>query len=676
MKRVLFAIIVAIGMATAASAQQPVGLQTEDLFNFKRVSEPQISPDGRTVAYVIQTYDKAKNSSNRQIWLVPAGGGSPRQITSTGSNDRPRWSPDGRQIAFISNREGGPQIWVLDIAAGGEARKVTSISTGVGGHAWSPDGLHFVFASDVYPECADDDCNRKKAEAVEANKVKAKVATRLLYRHWNFWKDGMRTHVFVVPASGGVAKDHTPGDYDAPPFASGSQDGYAISPDGKELCYATNTDAVEATSTNSDLMIVPVGGGTAKRITGDNKGWDGNPVYSPDGKSIAFRSQERAGFEADTFRIKIYDRNSGAIRTLTATLDRSIDRFVWTPDGRSMVFTAGVESYEQVFSIDVASGRVTNVAEKVLVTDLSMSRDGKTIAWTNQNSAQPTEVFVSSVDGTGARQVTDTNRQLLSQRAFSQIEDMWTTAADGTKIHSLLAKPIGFDPAKKYPMLVLIHGGPQGAWQRNFHYRWNPQIYTAAGYVVLMPNPRGSTGFGQAYTDAVTGDWGGKPFTDIMSSVDEAAKLPYVDANRIGAAGASYGGYMINWILGHTDRFKVLVSHAGIYNLTSMAGVTEELWFTEWEFKGTPWTNRDMYERFSPHNFVTAFKTPTLVIHGELDYRVPVGEGMMLFTALQRQNVPSKLVIFPDEAHHVLKPQNAEMWHRTVLDWLGTHLKP
>jgi Tol biopolymer transport system component len=337
-----FAIIVAIGMATAAAAQQPIGLQPEDLFNFKRVSEPEISPDGKTVACVIQTYDKATNSSNRQIWLVPAAGGAPRQITSAGSNDRPRWSPDGRQIAFISTREGGPQIWLLDLASGGEARKITSISTGAGGHAWSPDGKSFVFSSDVYPDCADDDCNSKRAAEVEANKVKAKVATRLLYRHWNFWKDGLRTHVFVVPVTGGVAKDHTPGDFDSPPFASGSQDGYALSPDGRELCFATNTDAVEATSTNSDLMIVPVGGGTAKRITGDNKGWDGNPVYSPDGKSIAFLSQDRAGFEADTFRIKIYDRATGAIRTLTASLDRSIDRFVWTPDSKSMLFTAGV----------------------------------------------------------------------------------------------------------------------------------------------------------------------------------------------------------------------------------------------------------------------------------------------------------------------------------------------
>jgi len=676
MKRTFFALFVVIGMAVAASAQQPAGLQAEDLFNFKRVSEPQISPDGKWVAYVIQTYDKAKNSSNRQIWLVPASGGAPRQITAAGSNDRPRWSPDGRQIAFLSTREGGSQVWILDLTAGGEARKVTSISTGAGGHAWSPDGRSLVFSSDVYPECKDDACNQAKAAEVESNKVKAKVATRLLYRHWNFWKDGMRTHVFVVPASGGASLDHTPGDFDAPPFASGSQDGYAISPDGKELCYATNTDPVEATSTNSDLMIVPVGGGTAKRITGENKGWDGNPVYSPDGKTIAFLSQDRAGFEADTFRIKLYDRTTGSIRTLTGSLDRSIDRIVWAPDGASMLVTAGVESYEQVFRVNVATGAVSNIVEKALVSDFSISRDGRTLAFASQSPAVPTEIFTASADGAGAKQITDTNRELLSKRTFVAVEDLWTTASDGTKVHSLLAKPVGFDPAKKYPLLVLIHGGPQGAWQRNFHYRWNPQIYAAAGYVVLMPNPRGSTGFGQAYTDAVTGDWGGKPYTDIMSAVDEAAKLSYVDPARIGAAGASYGGYMINWILGHTDRFKVLVSHAGVYNLTSMAGATEELWFTDWEFKGTPWTNREMYERFSPHNFVTSFKTPTLVIHGELDYRVPIGEGLQLFTALQRQNVPSKLIVFPDEGHHILKPQNAEMWHKSVLDWLGTYLKP
>jgi len=675
MRRLLCAIVVAALAPLAVAAQQPKGLQVEDLFALKRVSEPQISPDGRWIAYVVQTFDKAKNASNRQIWLVPAAGGAPRQITSAGSNDRPRWSPDGRQLAFLSTRDGGPQIWILDMAAGGEARQVTWISTGAGGHAWSPDGQNLVFASDVNPACADDDCNRKKAEEAEASKVKAKVATRLLYRHWNFWKDGLRTHVFVVPAAGGVARDHTPGDFDAPPFASGNGDAYAISPDGRELCYATNTDPMEATSTNSDLMVVPVGGGPAKRLTGANMGWDGNPAYSPDGKSIAFLSQDRAGFEADRFQIKLYDRTTGAIRSLTANVDRSADRIVWAPDSASILFTSEVASYDDVFRLDVATGRVTGVIEKVLVTDLTVSRDGRTIAFTAQSPSMPTEVFVASADGTGVRQVTATNRELLAQRTFSPVEDLWATSG-GVKVHSLLVKPVGFDPSRKYPLLVLIHGGPQGAWLRDFHYRWNPQIYAAAGYVVLLPNPYGSTGFGQAYVDGVSGDWGGKPFEQIMASVDEAAKLPYVDPDRMGAAGASYGGYMINWILGHTDRFKVLVSHAGVFNLTSMAGVTEELWFPDWEFRGTPWTNPEMYARFSPNGSVKAFKTPTLVVHGELDYRVPVGEGMQLFTALQRQNVPSKLVIFPDEGHHVLKPQNSEFWYRTVLEWLGGYLKP
>ncbi len=480
-----------------------------------------------------------------------------------------------------------------------------------------------------------------------------------------------------MPASGGTAKDLTPGDFDAPPYASGNQDGYAASPDGKEVCYARNTDAFEAGSTNSDLFVVASAGGEARRITGDNKAWDGNPLYSPDGKSIAYLSQERAGFEADRFRLMLYDRQSGSHRELSTGLDRSVGSFVWTPDGKAIVATLDDELYAPIVRFDVGSGKMTRLVEKVTAGDLSLSGDGGSIVFSNQSETFPSEVFRSSLDGSQVRQVTTTNRELLASRDIPPAEDFLSTHSDGTVTHSLLLKPAGFDPSKKYPLLVLIHGGPQGDWGHSWTYRWNAQIFANAGpYVVLMPNPRGSTSFGQKFTDAVSRDWGGRPYEDVMTAVDKAAGLPFVDSSRVGAAGASYGGYMVNWILGHSDRFKVLVSHDGVFDTRSMAAVTEELWFTDWEFAGDPWTHPELYDRWSPSNYVKNFKTPTLVIHSEIDYRVPVGQGLGLFTALQRMNVPSKLLYFPDEGHWVLKPQNSELWYRTVTDWLREYLKP
>jgi dipeptidyl aminopeptidase/acylaminoacyl peptidase len=676
MKRTLLTVLLVAWLAAPAAAQQQTGLQIDDLFSIKRVGDPQVSPDGRSVAYVVTTTDKAKNSRSNQIWLVPAAGGAPRQLTTTGSNDRPRWSPDGRWLAFTSTREGGPQIWTLDMTGGGEARKVTSLSTGATGLAWSPDGAHLLFVSDVYPDCTTDDCNRTRAETAESSKVKAKVATRLLYRHWNAWKDGLRTHVFAVPAAGGAARDLTPGDYDAPPFASGGQDGYAVSPDGREVAYARNTDAFEAGSTNSDIFLAPLAGGEARRITEANRGWDGNPLYSPDGRWLAYLSQEREGFEADRFRLMLHDRQAGRARELASGLDRSVGSFVWSPDSKTIYATLDDEGWEPIVSFDVATGAMRRLVEKVYAGSLSLTRDGRTIAFSSQSEVRPAEVFTVSADGSGLKQLTETNREVLASRSLVPAEDMWSTHADGSRIHSFIVKPAGFDPSKKYPLLVLIHGGPQSAWGHSFSYRWNAQIFANAGpYVVLQPNPRGSSGFGQKFTDAVTGDWGGKPYEDLMKAIDDAAALPYVDATRIGAAGASYGGYMVNWMMGHTDRFKVIVSHAGIFDTASMGGVTEELWFTDWEFKGDPWTNPELYERWSPNRHVKNFKTPTLVTHGELDYRVPIDQGLGLFTALQRRNIPSKLVVFPDEGHWILKPQNSEFWHRTVLDWLGTYLK-
>ncbi|HKR00574.1 MAG TPA: S9 family peptidase, partial [Pyrinomonadaceae bacterium] len=528
---------------------------------------------------------------------------------------------------------------------------------------------------------ADDACNQKRDKDAEEGKVKARTIDRLLYRHWTAWKDGKRTHVFVVSVDNGDTTDLTPGDWDAPPFSLGGQTDYAFAPDSKKLAFVRNTDKVEAISTNNDVFVLPVTGGEPTRITATNLGADSSPVFSPDGRYIAYRSQARAGFEADVWKLTLYDRESGKSRVLGEKFDFQVDSFTFTPDSKKIYFTAGERGLAPVYSISVNGGEVTKVIPDGSNGDVQVSADGRTLVFTRSSAMMPSEIFRANADGSGVTRVTHANDAFLSGFNLNPAESVTWKGAGGTSIHGFVVKPANFTPTKKWPLVVLIHGGPQSAFNDSWGYRWNPQVFASAGYVVFMPNPRGSTGYGQKFVDEISGDWGGKAFVDIMNGVAHViSSNDFIDRNRVGAAGASYGGYMINWIEGHNDdkrfQFKVLVSHDGVFNLTSMYGATEELWFTDWEFKGTPWTNPAMYEKWSPHMFVKNFKTPMLVIHGELDYRVPVGEGLQLFTALQRMNVDSKLLYFPDEGHWVLKPQNSEFWYTTVLDWLGKYLKP
>lgn len=670
MRLVLVTLIVA--MVPVLAQKRPI--QPDDLLSLHRVSDPQLSPDGKSVAYVITQTHREKNSRNSDIWILPLSGGASRQLTnSEKADDSPRWSPDGRQIAFVSGREAGSQIWLLDPSTG-NVRRVTDISTGASGPVWSPDGKYLAFASEVYPDCSDDSCNQRRSEEATSGVVRARIIDRLLYRHWNFWEDGRRSHLFLLPMAGGPLKDLTPGDFDTPPFSLGGAVDYAFSPDGNEICFARNVEVLAAASTNSDLWTLPLAGGPTLKIT-DNPGADHTPRYSPDGRFVAYRSQLRAGFEADRWRLMLYERKSGKHLALAVDLDRSVDDLAWSPDSRTILFIAGDEGYSPVFSVPANGGKVARLVDKSSNGDIQISSDGKSLLFSRQSLTQPTEIFSSLVDGSGVRQISTTNQALLESLDLNKPEVVWWTGEGGTRIHGWLIKPPQFDPSRKYPFILLIHGGPQGVWGDSFSYRWNPQVFSGHGYVVLAANPRGSTTFGQKFTDEISGDWGGRAFEDLMKGVDYVAGLGFIDKSRMGAAGASYGGYMVNWILGHSDRFKALVSHDGVYNLASMYGATEELWFPEWEFMGTPWSNPQMYERWSPHLSAAKFKTPTLIIHGELDFRVPIGEGLQLFTALQRQGVASRLLYFPDEGHWVLKPQNSLLWHKTVFEWLDRYLK-
>jgi dipeptidyl aminopeptidase/acylaminoacyl peptidase len=695
--RLLISVSLLAMIAISAGAQSKNPLSFNELVAMKRISDAQISPDGKQIAFVTGVVDKLENRTKQSIWLVQVAGGDPRQlIISEKSDYSPRWSHDGRWLAFISTRAGAPQVFVA-AADGASARQVTSAPEGVGEVIWSPDGKALAFTTDVYPECKSLTCTAELGADIAKSKVKAVYVDKLLFRHWNAFKNGKASHLFVVPVEGGNPRDLTVGDRDVPPFSLGDPTAFDFSPDGKEIAFARNTDKIEAISTNNDIFLVPVAGGDAKRITGANPGSDTTPRYSPDGRWIAYRSQARNGFESDRFRLMLYDRVAGTSKELTIGFDRWVNEIVWTPDSRG-IFIVAEDRGRELIAIASLNGEIKRLIEKTSSSGITVSGDGRTIAFTRSSAVMPAEVFKANVDGTGAAQLTRANADLLATLDMSPAEDFEflgatfprpgsTSAASGkkpgpigraqaAKIHGFIFKPPKFDPSKKYPMVLLIHGGPQGAWADSWGYRWNPQMWSARGYVVVGINPHGSTGYGQAFTEQISGDWAGAVYDDLMKGVDHVISLGYVDPQRIGAAGGSYGGYMVNWMLGHTDRFKALVSHAGVYNLVSMYGVTEELWFPEWEFKGMPWEHPELYQKWSPHLSAARFKTPTLVVHGELDYRVPVGEGLQLFTTLQRKNVPSKLLYFPDEGHWVLKPQNSELWYRVVLAWFEEWLKP
>ncbi len=658
-----------------AGSQTKRPITFDDLIGMGRVSDPQISPDGKWIAFVVTYHNKVENRTNSNLSLVSTNGGEVRQLTSAkGANNNPRWMSDGQSVAFISTRDGESQVWNIS-TSGGEARKISHISTGASGLIVSPDGKWFAFASDVYPDCPNDDCNKKRDEEMENSKVKAKIFDHLPYRVWNAWKDGKRSHLFVMSAQGGIATDVTPGDFDTPPIDLGGNWDYAFSPDSKEIAYSRNPDPMVAISTNNELYVVPVGGGAAKAIT-TNPGNDSQPLYSPDGKFIAYRAMKRARFEADQTQLVVYDRASGTATNLTEGFDYSVNDVLWTPDSKAMIFNAEEKGGESVFKITVSTKKIETILNRGLNHDLRLSKDGKSIVFITESINKPADLYRMDADGKNVRQLTTINAERTARLDMNPKEDFWFEGAGGTKVHGMLVKPPSFDPAKKYPFVYLIHGGPQGEWLDQFHYRWSAQMFASRGYVVAMVNPRGSTGYGQQFTDEISKDWGGKVYEDLMNGVDYILKTySFVDGNRMAAAGASYGGYMINWMAGHTDRFKCLVSHDGVYNPASMYGTTEELWFVEWEFGGTPYKNPELYNRWSPLLSAGKFKTPMLIVHSQQDFRVDVSEGFQIFTALQRQGIKSKMLYFPDEGHWVMKPANAELWYKTLLDWIDENTK-
>lgn len=657
-------------LATSLSAAEKRAFTIEDVYRVKTVGDLSLSPDGHALTYLVTTSDLPKGKRTSRVWTMSADGQRPRALTAGESDSSPRISRDGKSLAFIRDSN----LWILPLE-GGEARQLTKISTGVSDPIWSPDGKWIAFASDVYPECGGDDaCNKRIADQWSKGKLKAHMADNtLLYRHWTAWKDGTVTHTFVADTESGDVRDLTPGRFDYPPFSLGGPSQYDFAPDSSELVVGSNHDEHQESSTNGDLFLISLKNpGTPRNITASNLAYDGTPKYSPDGRYIAYRMQKQPAYESDLFRLALYDRQSGSSRVLTESFRNWIEDFSWSSDSKAIFFSGPVEGHNPIYRLDLAGNTITKVFEDRSIDHFELGADNKTVYYIERSVGEPTEIFRADLTtGSGARQrLTHVNDAFANEVDVRPAETMWVTGAEGAKIQVFIVKPHGFDPAKKYPLIVNVHGGPQQQWADSFRGDW--QVYPGAGYVVAFPNPHGSTGFGQDFTASISGDWGGKPFEDVMKVTDALEKLPYVDRDRIGAMGWSYGGYFMNWTEGHTNRYKAIASMMGLYDLRSFFGATEESWFPEWDLKGQPW-NSELYEKWSPSNFVKNFKTPCLVITGERDYRVPYTQSLQMYTALQKMHVPSRLIVYSDAGHW---PSWYEMalYYTAHLEWFHQYL--
>jgi dipeptidyl aminopeptidase/acylaminoacyl peptidase len=647
----------------------------EDLYRIKNISDLKVSPDGRILLYTTTTSDLPRGKRLNHVWIMNSDGTNARQLIQNEKSDySPAFSPDGKWISFISTRDGDPNLYVVS-ANGSQLRRVTNISTGVSDPLWSPDGRFVAFSTDVYPECgADDACNKRTAERWENGPLKAHMADQLFYRHWTEWKDGKRTHIFLTTIANGEISDLTPGDHDSPSFQLGGPLQYDFSPDGSELVYVSNHDQHPESSTNNDLWLISLKdrNPSPRNITSSNPAYDGSPKYSPDGRYIAFRMQKQPAYESDLFRIALYDRATGTSKVLTESFRNWIDEFHWSRDSKSLYFTGPVEGVNPIYRLDLPGGGITKLFTDKTIDAFDFSPDERRLFYIKRSVGEPNEIYSASL-GTGVStpgQMSHVNDAVVKEVDIRPAETMWVNGAGGTKVEVFIVKPHNFDPSKKYPLILNVHGGPQSQWADAFRGDW--QVYPGAGYIVAFPNPHGSTGYGQDYTSEISGDWGGKVFEDLMKVTDALEKLTYVDRDRMGAMGWSYGGYMMNFFEGHTDRFKAIASMMGIYDLRSFYGGTEELWFPEWDLKGQPW-NSQIYEKWSPSNSVKNFKTPCLIISGERDYRIPYTQSLQFFTALQKMNVPSRLIIYQNAGHW---PNWHEMafYYTAHLEWFNKYL--
>ncbi|MFH1435920.1 MAG: S9 family peptidase [Pseudomonadota bacterium] len=687
MKKQGILLVMLVALAAGLYADRLAGQEAEkkplDAKSFLKIhwiKGPQLSPDGKLMVLASTYKDLGTNKSRTNLYVDKVYESGPaKRFTFTDKSDfHPAFSPDGETIAFLSTRSGAPQIWTIP-TAGGEAKQLSSFPTGIDSFAWSPDGKRFAFVSRVWVECNNDvKCLAGKVK--KQDEGGGRVMEKIPFRVWDAWVDGTRSHLFVMPSDGkGEAVDLTPFDHDVPPVDLGSSHDFVWSPDGKRIAFVMNeTDSV-AWNTDNDVFMVSSKGGKLEKISkGD--GGDAAPLFSPDGKYLATTSMERPGFEADRRRLALYNLETGKNEIIAPDLDLTIHDFVWSPDSKGVYFYAPEKGRRAIYFMDL-KGKRRKVYADGHNGQLAVTPDGKSLVFLHETSSMTPNIF--RIDNPAKNpsepvQLTFFNKQLMDGRLLGTLDEFWFEGAKGEKVHAFLMKPPGFDAQKKYPAIFMLHGGPQGDWDDSFHPRWNTQMFASRGFVLVAINFHGSTGYGQAFTDSISKHWGDYPLEDIMKGVDYAcANYSFIDPDRLGAAGASYGGYLANWLLGHTDRFKAVFTHAGVWDLHSDYGSTEELWFPEWEFGGTPWDNPELYDKFSPSSFIKSIakhKTPTLVSHGAGDFRVALEQGIQLFNVLQRLGIESKFLYFPDETHFVQKARNVKLFYETFLDWFEDHL--
>ncbi len=647
-------------------------LSANDVLAIPRLSDPRPSPDGRLVAFELGRVDPRTQALRSEIWAVAATGGEPRPLVQAGQKSHaPRWLRDGR-LVYVSDVGGASALWLFD-PKNVSTHKLAALPDGLDEPVVSADGRFVAVQAAVLPPC-DVACTARRAALAG---TQAKHSSQLLYRHWSSWKDGKRDHVFVVEVASGTLRDVTPGDFDAPPFSLGGPTGYALSPDGAELVFARNTDPNAAWSTNGDLFSVATSGGTPRRLTGGNPADDAAPQWTADGKTLYWLAQARPGYEADRWVIHRKAHAAQAAEAVPLAIDASVNELALLPSGREALVVCEVDGKDRLYRLSLEGPRapLVEIPSDGSLVDVSVSADGSFAVAMRSSVIAPPDVVRIDLSTGKVTPLTQLAAGSLRGKDLGTRSELRTRTAEGHTVHSLVLLPPGSDPRKRHGLVVLVHGGPQGAWTDRWSWRWNPALFAAPGHVVVAPNFRGSTGYGQAFTDAIRGDWGGGPFRDLLAALDDAEKLPHVDKGRACAAGASYGGYLVNWLAGHSDRFRCLISHAGLFDLESDYYQTEELWFPEWEMRGTPWDERAVYAKWSPSRAVTRFRTPTLVVHGELDYRVSFAQGISMFTALQRRGVESEFLAFPDEGHWILKPVNYRLWIGTMTGWIDRHLR-
>ena len=669
MRRFFLTVLLAT-LSVAYTFAQKRAFTIADLYKLRYVSGITISPDGAKIAYSQSASNLSKAKTTVDVYVMNCDGSHVTQLTTDQKSSSPVWGKDGKDIYYVSSESGSSQMYRYSLE-NKKAEKITDFSMGVDAPVLSPDNQLIAFTAKVYPECGADSKANQLTDSIASNgPVQAYLADHLLYRHWTEYSAGKCSHIIIYDIAKKTYKDLTPGYFESPVFMLGGGEGFCFSPDCKELCYVSNhTDHPEA-NTNADLFIVPVTGGEAVNITKANEAWDGSPMYSPDGKYIAYRMQKVPGYESDLFRIALYDRQSGASRIITSKLDNWVDAMKWDKKSKTIYFTYEKEGYEPVYKINIANEKVETVVADKAVSDFDLDSKGN-IYYTYSATGKPSALYRQPLNKNKDTQLTFLNKDIEDSVDIRPSETMWVEGSNGRKIQVFIVKPHDFDPSKKYPLIMNVHGGPQMQWMNSFRPDW--QVYPAAGYVLAYPNPYGSTGYGQDFTLGISKDWGGKPFCDLMKVTDALSQLSYVDSTRMGAMGWSYGGYMMNWFQAKTKRFKCLASTMGLFDLRSMWGATEELWFPNFELNGQPW-NSDLYKKFSPSEYVKNFSTPTLIITGQLDFRVSYTQSLQYFSTLQTLGIPSRLIVLKNDGHWPSNIKSMPLYYAAHLDWFHRYL--